>query len=999
MKAVKIFPDLYNIKPFINDEHPVLHPSTFAYEKYWSEEERKVIEGIWGLDRNDKGEGGWRYMTPSLYFYINYCVIEDEGDDHNPAITKNPDLRDTDWIIHYDYMAARQFSGWENAPFTCHRIVQKIQNETPLTAKEKNTLSKLKYIYDSEGNIKPYKDAVKALHETYETPLGLPLYENEALNDILGGSRGGGKEQPHYEVIMTPTGQTTMGEVKVGDYVLSGDGTPTKVIDKFPQGVKDVYRVHLEDGKYADCGLDHLWEVFVGEDKKVMSLKDILSAPNEYSIRNNTPIEYSTKTFEVDPYDIGITKDTIPEEYKFGDFNQRLALIQGVMDANTFVNKEGLLKFSNSSKSLIKDFIFICRSLGIQLKQETENTICLKVVSKNNRVSITNIEKLDIQYESSCILVDHPSHTYLTKDFIVTHNSFSFAGIITHEWVTHGVRRYTPDIKPSKVEILVGASEADKSKNLMLKVKANFDFLKEGPGAYIDEASDTLTPGWFDQEYKGRLEVPDSTVVATYKSKVGGKWVEKGVGSMLTHTIFTSEKPEKAASKRIILGVIEEGGFIGNLLDVMAAAKNSTIRRTKFGVIVVIGTSGNIEKVHGFKELMLKPDFHNILSFEDVYEGRKERIGRFLPAYYADSSFKDELGNTDIDACLEALLEERLRLSKGDSMEALEKEMMYRPIVPSEMFLSRSHNKLPVARLKQRLSVLEIEKPQNKIMSIGNLYYTNKERNQVEWRNEDLKPITTFNIDIHRGNLKSGIVIYEHPMDFIPNPTFKKSLYKVTYDPVKDDHFGTSLCSIMVHKGFPDSSWEGGFTDTIVAEWIGRLPMVNDMHEIAIKLAHYYNARILPETNIPDIVRYCQMIKKDDILQPTPTLAIGDFSSRSTKRYGVGVDMSNPRLQEHALQLLSQWLLTPNEITEGGETLKDNIDKIYSTRFLEEAIQSGNPGNYDHLRSAMILALWLSQESQEAIEFTETKNRIDEFVLYLNKRKTIVDESKHFYEY
>ena len=46
--------------------------------------------------------------------------------------------------------------------------------------------------------------------------------------------------------------------------------------------------------------------------------------------------------------------------------------------------------------------------------------------------------------------------------------------------------------------------------------------------------------------------------------------------------------------------------------------------------------------------------------------------------------------------------------------------------------------------------------------------------------------------------------------------------------------------------------------ETIVATYHGRHDQVDDIHDIAVQLALYYNAKILPETNLPDFVRYCK---------------------------------------------------------------------------------------------------------------------------------------------
>ena len=76
---------------------------------------------------------------------------------------------------------------------------------------------------------------------------------------MIDGYWGTGKAQPLTSKILTPKGWVKMGDIKVGDEVISSDGLPTKVTGVFPQGEKDIYRVVFSDGSMTECCLDHLW--------------------------------------------------------------------------------------------------------------------------------------------------------------------------------------------------------------------------------------------------------------------------------------------------------------------------------------------------------------------------------------------------------------------------------------------------------------------------------------------------------------------------------------------------------------------------------------------------------------------------------------------------------------------------------------------------------------------------------------------------------------------
>ncbi len=113
--------------------------------------------------------------------------------------------------------------------------------------------------------------------------LDADLEAERPMQRLLMGEVGSGKAQPLDAGVLTPTGFRSMGDLQVGDVVIAPDGTTTHVTGVFPQGVRDVWRVHFSDGTRADCDLDHLWQVQTstarcrGDRPKVMTLREIAS--------------------------------------------------------------------------------------------------------------------------------------------------------------------------------------------------------------------------------------------------------------------------------------------------------------------------------------------------------------------------------------------------------------------------------------------------------------------------------------------------------------------------------------------------------------------------------------------------------------------------------------------------------------------------------------------------------------------------------------------------
>lgn len=147
----------------------------------------------------------------------------------------------------------------------------------------------------------------------------------------------------------------------------------------------------------------------------------------------------------------------IPDSYKFNSVKNRLELLKGLMDTDG-TTSEFYSSFTTVSEQLAKDIIFIVQSLGgtasfckfptyyikndEKIKCSDAYRISVKLPPEFNpfhlsrkadklkisekyfpRRSICNIEKIE-EKDCQCIYVEDESHTYLTNDCIVTHNTF-----------------------------------------------------------------------------------------------------------------------------------------------------------------------------------------------------------------------------------------------------------------------------------------------------------------------------------------------------------------------------------------------------------------------------------------------------------------------------------------------------------------------------------------------------------------------------------------------
>ena len=87
--------------------------------------------------------------------------------------------------------------------------------------------------------------------------------------DILGISMppGTGKGELPSAKILTPSGFTTFGQIKVGDKVIAANGKVAKVIGVYPRPSMPIYKFIFDDRSSVICSQDHVWHVKTRDDR------------------------------------------------------------------------------------------------------------------------------------------------------------------------------------------------------------------------------------------------------------------------------------------------------------------------------------------------------------------------------------------------------------------------------------------------------------------------------------------------------------------------------------------------------------------------------------------------------------------------------------------------------------------------------------------------------------------------------------------------------------
>lgn len=236
--------------------------------------------------------------------------------------------------------------------------------------------------------------------------------------------------------------------------VLIGDGSLTTNSLSFASADEEIVNEVRQ-------GISKSFEVRVLKNKFTYSICKIKNNTIYNPIRKTqipTPNEYVSYIKELGLNTKAENKH-IPTQYLYNTVESRIALLQGLMDTDGHISKDGaLIEFTTVSEQLRDDFVTLVQSLGGTCHIRTKipsyiskktgdriygkrsynigiklpKSICpFRLTRKKDRLNakaldpfryITNIEYIEDK-ECQCIYIDSKEHLYLTNDFIVTHNT------------------------------------------------------------------------------------------------------------------------------------------------------------------------------------------------------------------------------------------------------------------------------------------------------------------------------------------------------------------------------------------------------------------------------------------------------------------------------------------------------------------------------------------------------------------------------------------------
>lgn len=226
--------------------------------------------------------------------------------------------------------------------------------------------------------------------------------------------------------------------------LLIGDGGFTSSVVTFTNGEDEIFQ-QLESWCKKNDLMLHIREY---ENHKQANI-----IRNNASENNHNPLKTCLKTLGLDG--CGSREKFIPEQYKYASIESRAQLLSGIINTDGHVHDEHIL-VTTYSRTLANDVAELARGLGFVAcfktydrtnedstpKYENEIEYRISIISddysllslslkhnlrlKPKHISyVKSIVDINLvgQEECQCIMIDNPNHLYITKDYIVTHNT------------------------------------------------------------------------------------------------------------------------------------------------------------------------------------------------------------------------------------------------------------------------------------------------------------------------------------------------------------------------------------------------------------------------------------------------------------------------------------------------------------------------------------------------------------------------------------------------
>ena len=778
-------PALFYLK---NNCYTKLRPNSnpnSEYRKYWREELRRCREG---LIRQSDG----MYVTGFLYWFLNYCpmMVNFYKEGQKKAIRKESFgffFEGIWWRSIYLYNAREQgHHAIELAKRGAHPYNQKVF--TPLGWRKWKDIKIGDKLYGTYGNI------TKVIDIPYDKECDVYKITLRDGRKILASDEHLWKIEFHNKKeIQIMTTLELLKEYKRKRKISDRNPLGIEYVCSIPKnnGVEMPYNktkvdaytfgLLLGDGSFRYCSCYYTQDPKDLEIERKYIPYNIIKWKAKYAYRINIP-NWHKILEEYGLYNKKSEDKFIPDEYKYNSKEVRLNLLKGLMDSDGTLDNKGRYIISLSSKRMIEDIAFICRSLGyncsytikktgykvngvikeclpsyaltiftrdiianLPRKQKKEKIITNQYsINKELRTRIINIEYVGKQ-KAKCVTVDSKDNCYLIGDFVTTHNcakSYFLATIMSHN-------------------LIVGESEATHKRCITVLTAAQKEYLKDDKDGTLNKFIPELS-FVIDNTPFPNLLLKNSPNEMSWQ--MGYKKPNGAIGGSMNQVLGVSAKDDsdKLRGKRGWI-LYEEMGTFDGLLELYDVTRKSVEDGDyTFACQYLVGTANNKESSFlSAKKLLYAPESYNIQSVSNVYDKKgsgKDTFGFFFPAYINRAGCYNKDGISDVIKALLQVLMARYKAKYGADPTSVLRVIAEDPITPAEAIIKVKDAYFPVASLQERADTLDKNPSLYDDIYVGELYTTGT--GEIEFRPTDDIPIRTYPVD---NDTKGALEIYSMP--------------------------------------------------------------------------------------------------------------------------------------------------------------------------------------------------------------------------------------------
>ena len=951
------------------------------FRKFWDEERRRCWEGL-----IRPSDGAW--ISGFNYWFLNYQPMMvnkiTEGRKKAVRVESFPFIQEGNvWRYYYLFNAREQgHHAIELAKRGAHPYSQKV-----FTPKGWRTWGEIQIgdeLYGTYGNI------TKVINIPYDK-------ECDVYEIILRDGRKILASDEHLWKIDFHNRKDS--QIMTTLELLKEYKRDKKVSERNPSGIEYVCAIHKNEGiemPYKETKVDpYTFGLLLGDGCFVhrccyyTQLEEDVNIEKQYIPYNL--IKWNSKyAYRIDiPKWPSILKEYglywkksedkfIPDEYKYNSREVRLNLLKGLMDSDGTLDKSDRYVISLSSKKLIEDIAFICRSLGYNCSYTIKKTgykangvykECLPSYSltiftrdiisnlprKQKRVKkITNeytINKeirtkiIDIKYigkqQAKCVTVDSKDNCYLIGDFVATHNcakSYSLSAIMGHN-------------------LILGESEESRRRVITVLTAYQKEYLSDNKDGTLSKFKPAINFSFSHTPFPHLMLKNSPNEMSWqmgYKDEYG---IERGSLNQVL-AVSAKDDSEKLRGKRGWILFEEMGSFKGLLSLYDITRKSVEDGDYTFATMYLVGTAAEDESdFSSAKTLLYYPEAYNILSVENVYDRPKQgkpTFGYFFPSYVNRAGCYNKDGVSDVVKALIEILMQRHKAKYSADPKSVLRVIAEDPITPAEAIIKVKAAFFPVTALTERLQQLDTDVHSFDDVYIGKLVMN--KNGEVEFKPTSDEPIRKYGVE---NDTPGAIEIFELPekdrSGKVPN-----TRYIIGHDPVDNDQAESSSLS----STFVLDLW----TDKIVAEYTGRQAFAEDNFEIVRLLCLFYNAKCLYESNKKGIYAYFAKMNCTHLLADTPEYLrdkqMIKYSSFGSNQKGVNATAA---INNYANGLIRDWLMKPvTMITtiDGAEqeVVTQNLFFLRNRALIEELIAFNPEINVDRIRALGMVMLYREEK-------------------------------------